>query len=108
MSVDLSALHALLDAAPDGVTICAARDDFPVVYANRAMEALSGYPTGELLGKNLRLLQAEDREQEGLARIRQALREGSNGHAVLRNYRRDGTQFWNDVTVVPLRDAAGS
>ena len=108
MSVDLTALRALLDGAPDGVTICGGRDDFPVLYANRAMEALTGYPTGELLGKNLRLLQAEDRDQEGLTRIRTALREASGCQAVLRNYRRDGTQFWNEVTLIPLRDSAGA
>ena len=108
MSVDSSALRALMDGAPDGITICGVRDDFPVLYANRAMETLTGYPTGELLGKNLRLLQAEDREQEGLTRIRAALREATGCHVVLRNYRRDGTQFWNEVTLIPLRDPAGA
>ncbi len=107
MSIELSTLRALLDASPDGVTICSPRDDFPVLYANRAMEALTGYPSGELLGKNLRLLQADDREQEGLTRMRAALIEGVGCQAMLRNYRRDGTQFWNDVTLMPLRDAEG-
>jgi diguanylate cyclase (GGDEF)-like protein len=58
-------------------------------------------------GRNLRFLHAEDREQEGLLKIRTALSEGGGCQTTLRNYRRDGTQFWNEVTLVPLRDEQG-
>ena len=71
------------------------------------MEQLTGYEAGALLGRNLRLLQADDHDQEGLRKIRDALRDGSSCQTTLRNYRRDGTMFWNEVTLAPLRDASG-
>ena len=60
-----------------------------------------------LLGRNLRFLQADDHDQEGLAKIRTALRDGAACQTTLRNYRRDGTMFWNEVTLMPLRDGSG-
>jgi diguanylate cyclase (GGDEF)-like protein/PAS domain S-box-containing protein len=77
------------------------------VFVNAAMEQLTGYPADQLLGRNLRFLQAEDRDQEGLAKIRNALRDGQPCQTMIRNYRRDGTLFWNDVRLVPLRSPEG-
>jgi diguanylate cyclase (GGDEF)-like protein/PAS domain S-box-containing protein len=108
MSFDPNLLQNLLQSAPDGVVICEAKSaDWQVVFANAAMEHLTGYDADSIRGRNLRFLQADDREQEGLAKIRNALREGTNCHALLRNYRRDGTMFWNEVTLIPLRDGEG-
>ena len=101
-------LRGIIDAAPEGIVICAAgRADRPVVYANAAFERLSGYPAAELLGSDLRRLQGDDREQEGRARLRQALEQRGSARAVLRNYRRDGSVFWNEVAIEPIRDASG-
>jgi diguanylate cyclase (GGDEF)-like protein len=55
----------------------------------------------------LRFLQAEDREQEGLALIRNSLRDGEACRTTVRNYRRDGTMFWNEISLVPLRAPDG-
>jgi PAS domain S-box-containing protein len=116
MSVDASVsqglsqglFQALAASAPDGIAICDARSgEWQVVYANAAMEQLTGYDATSLRGRNLRFLQAEDHDQEGLARIRAALSEGTPCQTTLRNYRRDGTMFWNEVTLVPLRDGEG-
>jgi diguanylate cyclase (GGDEF)-like protein/PAS domain S-box-containing protein len=108
MSFDPNLLQNLLQSAPDGVVICEAKSaDWQVIFANAAMEHLTGYDADSIRGRNLRFLQADDREQEGLAKIRNALREGTNCHALLRNYRRDGTMFWNEVTLIPLRDGEG-
>lgn len=108
MSVDPEVLQAVVAAAPHGVAVCDARaPDWPVLFVNPAMERLTGYEAGEILGRNLRFLQAHDHDQEGIARIRQALAEGETCQTLLRNYRRDGTMFWNELTVVPLRDAQG-
>ena len=57
--------------------------------------------------RNLRLLQADDREQDGRHRLREALKQGESCRVLLRNYRKDGTLFWNEMTVLPLRDAEG-
>lgn len=109
MSVDATLLKSLVEAAPDGVVICDARAaDRPVVFVNAAMEKLTGYEASEFLGRNLRFLQGEDHEQEGLARIRAAIQDGASCQTTVRNYRRDGTMFWNEVTIQPLRDASGN
>jgi diguanylate cyclase (GGDEF)-like protein/PAS domain S-box-containing protein len=108
MSVDANVLQAVVASAPHGVAICDARTpDWPVLFVNAAMEQLTGYEAGAMLGRNLRFLQAEDKDQEGLAKIRQALADGGACQTLLRNYRSDGTMFWNEVTVVPLRNGHG-
>jgi two-component system, cell cycle response regulator len=101
--------RAVIDAAPEGIVVCsAAGADQPVVYANAAFERLTGYEARELIGTDLRLLQGSDREQEGRTRLRQAMTEGVATRALLRNYRKDGTQFWNEIFLEPVRDAAGA
>jgi len=102
-------LRSVLDAAPEGIVICEARaDGQPLVYANAAFERLTGYTQGELQGADLRVLQGSDREQEGRASLRQALDRGSSARVLLRNYRKDGSQFWNEMLVEPVRDATGA
>lgn len=109
MSVDATLLQSLVEAAPEGVVICDARAaDRPVVFVNAAMAKLTGYDPDYILGRNLRFLQGDDHEQEGLAKIRAALQDGASCHTTLRNYRRDGTMFWNEVTIQPLRDTRGN
>src|SRR5690606_15435590 len=106
--LDPRVLEQLVHCAPDGVTVCDAHAaDCPVVFVNAAMEQLTGYPASALVGRNLRLLHADDRDQEGLERIRVALREGVACRTTLRNYRRDGAMFWNELRIAPLRDASG-
>jgi diguanylate cyclase (GGDEF)-like protein/PAS domain S-box-containing protein len=98
----------LVDNSPEGVVLIDAQNpEQPVVYANHAFEALTGYTAAELLGRNLRLLQAHDRDQDGRHRLREALGRGETCRVLLRNYRKDGTLFWNEMMVLPLRDADG-
>lgn len=109
MSVDATLLQSLVETAPEGVVICDARSaDRPVVFVNAAMEKLTGYDASHFLGRSLRFLQGEDHEQEGLNKVRAALQDGVACHTMLRNYRRDGTMFWNEVHIQPLRDAGGT
>jgi diguanylate cyclase (GGDEF)-like protein/PAS domain S-box-containing protein len=108
MQTDPNLLRVLFDAAPEGVMVCDARaQDMPVLYANRAMEHLTGYPLAEILGRNPRFLYGSDGDQDALKRMRAALSEGAGCHVVVRNIRADGTIFFNDITVVPLRDETG-
>jgi diguanylate cyclase (GGDEF)-like protein/PAS domain S-box-containing protein len=103
-----SMYRRLLESSPEGmVLIDAVNPDHPVVYANPGFEALSGYVAADLLGKNLRLLQGDDRDQDARHRLRESMARGETCRVLLRNYRKDGTVFWNEVTVVPLRDAEG-
>ncbi len=100
-------LRPALDVAPDGVVICEAGGERIVVYANPAFTRLTGYETAELIGKNLRFLQGEDRDQQELDTLREALRQGEATRALLRNRRKDGTVFVNDMQIHPLKNAEG-
>ena len=78
--------------------------DNPIVYVNPAFERISGYATDEVIGRNCRILQADDRDQPALEELRVALREERECRVVLRNYRKDGTPFWNELYVSPIHD----
>jgi diguanylate cyclase (GGDEF)-like protein/PAS domain S-box-containing protein len=107
-TVDPNLFKTLVETAPEAVALCEATSGhWHVTYVNAAMEQLTGYKADAMLGRNLRFLQAEDHDQEGLERIREALRDGSSCRATLRNYRSDGTQFWNEVVLAPLRNTEG-
>ncbi len=98
----------LVESSPEGVALIDAQGaDHPVVYVNPAFEALTGYSSAELVGRNLRLLQADDREQDGRHRLRDALGRAQPCRVLLRNYRKDGSLFWNEMTMVPLRHPDG-
>lgn len=102
-SVDPSLLKHLVEAAPEGVALCESKGgDWPVVFVNPAMEQLTGYSADQVVGRNLSFLQADDRDQDGVHKIRNALRDGQPCQTLIRNYRRDGTLFWNDMRLVPL------
>src|SRR6202789_4083258 len=105
---DLGLYRRLVESSPEGVVLIDAQGaDHPVIYVNPAFEALTGYSAAELIGRNLRLLQADDREQDGRHRLRDALSRGETCRVLLRNYRKDGTLFWNEMTVMPLRHPDG-
>jgi diguanylate cyclase (GGDEF)-like protein/PAS domain S-box-containing protein len=107
-SFDVDFYRRLLETSPEGVTLVDAQAaDRPVIYVNPGFETLTGYAAFELLGKNLRLLQGDDREQDGRHRLREALKQGESCRVLLRNYRKDGSLFWNEMTVLPLKDPAG-
>jgi diguanylate cyclase (GGDEF)-like protein/PAS domain S-box-containing protein len=102
-------LRQLVDSSPDGIAVCKrAGDGWLVVFVNRAFERLTGFSAQELKGRDLRLLQGEDRDQEQRQRVRQALADGESCRALLRNYRSDGTQFWNEMVLMPLKNGSGS
>ena len=106
--VDADLYRRLVESSPEGVVLIDAQaTDHPVIYANPAFEALTGYSAAELIGRNLRLLQADDREQDGRHRLRDAMSRGETCRVLLRNYRKDGTLFWNEMTVLPLRHPDG-
>jgi PAS domain S-box-containing protein len=81
--------------------------DDPLVYVNPAFEKTTGYTAEEALGRNCRFLQGEDRDQPVLGELTAAVSEGRHCTVVLRNYRKDGTLFWNELSVYPVRDEGG-
>jgi diguanylate cyclase (GGDEF)-like protein/PAS domain S-box-containing protein len=106
--INLQVLRNLLDASPQAVALVDAQNpDHPVVYVNASFQTLTGYTTEDLLGRNLRILQGKNRDQDERHRLREAMAAGENCQAILRNYRKDGSTFWNEFSVQPLRDADG-
>ncbi|MGH8355804.1 MAG: PAS domain-containing protein, partial [Pseudomonas sp.] len=108
MQQQLALANLALEASPLGMTIVDARQpDQPLLYCNPAFERISGYGREEILGRNCRFLLADDQEQPGLPALRTALARGESCQVVLRNYRKDGSLFWNEITLAPMRDAQG-
>jgi two-component system, cell cycle response regulator len=102
-------LRGVLDASPEGIVVCEARPEHqPVVYVNTAFERMTGYSADELIGHDLRQLQSWDRDQEGRNQLRVAIGQGETCRVLLRNYRKDGSQFWNEILVQPLRGSDNS
>ena len=83
------------------------KPDNPIVYVNPAFLEMTGYGREEVLGRNCRFLQGEDRDQSGVDEMRAAIREERTAEVVLRNYKKDGTLFYNDLTVSPVFDDEG-
>lgn len=83
-------------------------DDHSIVYVNPAFERITGYRADEVMGLEGRFLVRDDLAQPELESIRSALREKREGEATLRNYRKDGTLFWNELRIAPVRDLTGA
>ncbi|MBM7063200.1 EAL domain-containing protein [Pseudomonas sp. UL073] len=108
MQQQLALTQLAIDASPMGVCIADARQaDQPLIYCNPAFERITGYSSAEALGRNCRFLQGDDRHQNELQRLRVAQQHGDPCQVVLRNYRKNGSQFWNEITLAPMRDAQG-
>ncbi len=102
-------LTQILDACVNGVTLSDPDlPDNPIVYANRAFEEMSGYTQAEIVGRNCRFLQGDDRDQEGLQTIRAALAKKESCVVTLRNYRKNGEMFLNRLAIRPLVDREGN
>lgn len=101
-------LTQILDACVNGVTLSDPDlPDNPIVYANRAFEAISGYAQEDIVGRNCRFLQGADHDQEGLNTIRAALAKHEACVVTLRNYRKNGELFLNRLSIRPLVDREG-
>ena len=105
-------LRRLLDravaASSNGIVITdPGLPDNPIVYVNPAFEKTTGYSMEEVIGHNCRFLQGGDRDQPALEELRSAIREGRECRVVLRNYRKDGSLFWNELYISPVYDEEG-
>jgi PAS domain S-box-containing protein len=107
-AVDEALKTRTMDEAPVGITIAdATMPDMPLVYANAAFERITGYSPEYAVGRNCRFLQGEATRDEPVAKMRAAIEDEAATTVELRNYRRDGDLFWNEVTIAPLRDDEG-
>lgn len=99
---------AIIEATDSGIIyVDATQPDCPIVRVNAAFLALTGYAEREVLGRNCRFLQGPDTDPAAVAEIAAAMRRGEAVRCELLNYRRDGTRFWNQLVISPVRDAAG-
>ncbi|MBK9142481.1 MAG: PAS domain-containing protein [Candidatus Melainabacteria bacterium] len=104
----LNLLERAIFSARNGIVITDPRqDDNPIIYVNPGFLELTGYDAGEVLGLNCRFLQGDDRRQAALDVLREALKEEKPTTVVLRNYRKNGELFWNELTVSPVHDENG-
>ncbi len=102
-------LQALINHAEHGITIAEKEGDNSILlYVNKAFIEMTGYAESEILDRDCRFLQNEDRNQHGITTIHHAINEETPVRAVLRNYRKNGQMFWNDVTITPYFDEQDS
>ncbi|TWR31557.1 PAS domain S-box protein [Mucilaginibacter pallidiroseus] len=104
----LELLKAALDSSVSGIIITDNRlPDNPIVYCNASFERISGYSRPEIIGHNCRFLQARDRKQPERQMLKEAIVEGKTVNVEIRNYTKDGTLFWNELYVSPIKNAEG-
>jgi PAS domain S-box-containing protein len=98
-----------MDEAPLGITISdPSHPDNPLIYVNDRFCELTGYDRDEILGQNCRFLQGDATREEPVARMRAAVDAGEPVTVELRNYRNNGSMFWNRVTITPIRSDSGA
>ncbi|MFP7723199.1 sensor domain-containing protein [Lysobacter sp. A3-1-A15] len=108
VAAELRLLRRAVENTDSGIVVTdAVAEDHPIVYVNPAFERISGYDADEVLGRNCRFLQGEDRDQPALAAVRHALAEGRGTTVTMRNYRKNGELFWNDFHLDALHDEQG-
>lgn len=102
-------LQAAIEATSCGIAISdAQQEDLPLVFVNKAFCELTEYEVGEVLGRNCRFLQGNDRAQAPLSELREAISQGKGCQVLLRNYRKTGSLFWNELIISPIYDEAGN
>nr|AML79208.1 putative LOV domain-containing protein [Synsepalum dulcificum] len=85
----------------------ATKPDYPILYASAGFFKMTGYTSKEVIGRNSRFLQGSGTDPEDVAKIREALQSGTNYCGRLLNYKKDGTPFWNLLTIAPIKDENG-
>lgn len=106
---ELRVLQKSIDNADMGITLTdPSQDDNPLVYANDAYGKLTGYSSEETIGRNCRYLQTEDTDIQKTSALREAIDAEEPITVELRNCRKDGTEFWNRLTITPIYDDSGS
>jgi PAS domain S-box-containing protein len=98
-----------IENAPVGITISDPdQPDNPMTYINQGFVDITGYSKAESLGRNCRFLQGADTDPEPVATMREAIANREQVSVELKNYRKDGTEFWNRVTIAPVTDDDGT
>ena len=104
--INASLLQMVINASNDGIVVAEKEGDQDtiLIYVNPAFEQLTGYSSEEILYQDCRFLQAGDRDQASLERVREVLRNNGSCREILRNYRKDGTPFWNELSLSTVKN----
>lgn len=109
LKISRDLLAQAIDQTHDGITIADARQNgLPLIYVNAGFERLTGYTSEDLLGKSLRFLQGTDTDQPEITLLRETLQKEKSCLVTLRNYRRDGSMFWNELSLSSVHDETGA
>lgn len=104
----LQLLLRAVECARNGIVITdPSRTDNPIIYSNPAFSSLTGYATEQIIGRNCRFLQRDDRDQLAVRDIKDAVNKEVPITSILRNYKRNGTLFWNELTISPVKNENG-
>jgi PAS domain S-box-containing protein len=105
--INAKLLQLVINASNDGIVVAEQEgDDNILIYVNQAFETLTGYSAVDILYRDCRFLQAGERDEPALAVIRTAIAQGLPCRQVLRNYRKDGSAFWNELSITPVFNEA--
>lgn len=105
--INAKLLQMVINASNDGIVVAEQEgEDNILIYANPAFERLTGYQAQDILYQDCRFLQANDRQQEGLEVIRDAVLHNRPCRQIIRNYRKDGSLFWNELSITPVFNEA--
>lgn len=109
MMEELHRSRRIFDSVCNGITICdASLPDLPLIYVNPAFVRMTGYSAEETCGQNCRFLQGANSDQPALTKVREAILEQHDVRVLLKNYRKDGTLFWNELYMSPISDLDGN
>ncbi|MBB3103348.1 PAS domain-containing protein [Azomonas macrocytogenes] len=101
--INAKLLQLVVEASNDGIVVTEQKgDDNILIYANPAFERLTGFTAEEILYKDCRFLQGEEGGQANAAVLREAISNRQPCRRVIRNYRKDGTPFWNELSISPV------
>jgi PAS domain S-box-containing protein len=101
--INAELLKLMIETSNDGIVVAEQEGDENIlIYANQAFQLLTGYSTDDILYQDCRFLQGDDRDQPGLAAIRQAIKNFQPCRQIIRNYRKDGSAFWNELSITPV------
>ncbi|MDO1513899.1 PAS domain S-box protein [Maribacter confluentis] len=92
-----------LNAAGNGIVIVdAQKSNLPIIYCNNAFTEITGYNREEVIGINCNFLQNDDGDQDAISTMGNAIKNGEACRVLIRNYRKNGVMFWNDLSITPL------
>lgn len=105
---ELELFKKAVDSTNSGIVITDARqEDNPIIFCNSGFEKITGYEEEEILGKNCRFLQNDDRRQDALKVIRSAIDQGKDCRVTIQNYTKSGKPFWNELNIAPIKNRNG-